>query len=133
MLSFDISDDPPSLPLDALTSHNPTDVTLSVDMFKKSLDADLDPTQRTQLLNLLHTFRSSFDCQQSALTRTSTVAHHIDTNTQAPLRQLPYRVSAPEGGIINEHVDEMLQRGVIRPSQSLWSSPVVLVTKKMGP
>lgn len=85
-----------------------------------------------QLLSLLHKFRSSFDCQQAPLGRTSTVAHHIDTGTHAPLRQRPYRVSASERGVINEHVEDMLQRDVIRPSQSPWSSPVVLVTKKDG-
>lgn len=132
ILSFDICNDAPTLPLTALTSSRLTDQLLSDDVFTKSLDTALDSTQRKQLLNLLHAFRSSFDCQQAPLGRTSTVVHHIDTGTHAPLRQRPYRVSASERGIINEHVEDMLQRDVIRPSQSPWSSPVVLVTKKDG-
>lgn len=129
---FDVCDDPAALSLTALDSSISTDASLSADVFKKSLDADLDPTQRTQLLALLNKFRSSFDCAQAPLGKTSTVTHHIDTGDHAPLRQRPYRVSGPERGVISEHVDDMLQRGVIRPSQSPWSSPVVLVTKKDG-
>lgn len=130
--SFDVCDDPTVLSLTALDSSVSTDPSLSVDVFKKSLDADVDPKRRTQLLVLLNKFRSSFDCAQAPLGKTSTTAHHIDTGDHAPLRQRLYRVSGPERGVISEHFDDMLQRGVIRPSQNPWSSPVVFVTKKDG-
>ena len=34
--------------------------------------------------------------------------------------------------MIEDHVSEMLQTGLIQPSDSLWSAPVVLVRKKDG-
>jgi len=34
--------------------------------------------------------------------------------------------------IINREVDEMLEQGVIEPSHSPWSSPIVVVRKKDG-
>jgi hypothetical protein len=37
-----------------------------------------------------------------------------------------------EKRIIYEKVNEMLRSGVIQPSNSPWSSPVVLVKKKSG-
>ena len=100
--------------------------------FDNAIDANLSPSHRRQLVALLDKFISSFDFQQPSLGRTTTISHTIDTGSHSPLRQRPYRVSAEERRVITEQVDDMLQRGVIQPSQSPWSSPVVLVKKKDG-
>ena len=47
-----------------------------------------------------------------------------------PIYQHPYRKSQYERQLIQEEVDKMLQAGIIRPSRSPWSSPVLLVRKK---
>ena len=64
------------------------------------------------------------------LGRTGLVTHKIDTGDQPPIRQQPYRVSHQQRTIIEEHVTDMLNRGIIQPSVSPWASPVVLVKKK---
>ncbi|UYV62954.1 hypothetical protein LAZ67_2002611 [Cordylochernes scorpioides] len=56
----------------------------------------------------------------------------IDTRDYAPIKQRPYRVSPRERSIIQTEVDNMLELGIIQPSDSPWSSPVVLVKKKDG-
>ena len=33
---------------------------------------------------------------------------------------------------VREHLEQLLVRGIIEPSKSLWASPVVLVRKKNG-
>lgn len=104
----------------------------SADVFLRAIDADLSPHERDQLLALLKRFRASFDSIQTGLGRTTTVEHTIDTGGHAPLRQRPYRVSPTERHVIDEQVEDMLPRGVIRPSTSPWASPVVLVKKKDG-
>ena len=66
------------------------------------------------------------------LGKTTVCQHDINTGDHPPIRQLPRHVPITLRGKIDEMVDEMLDKGVIRPSQSPWASPVVLVTKKDG-
>lgn len=122
-------DDPSSLPVSALT---PSASASSSHVLFSSVDSELSAPQRDRLLCLLNRFRNSFDCEQTSLGGSSTVSHNIETGSHSPLRQRPYRVSAAERRIIEEQVDDMLHRGVIRPSNSPWASPVVLVKKKDG-
>src|SRR5699024_8443394 len=64
---------------------------------------------------------------------TQAVHHEIQPKPNAePIKQR-YRPQNPRRQeIINEEVDRMLTEGVIEPSTSPWSSPVVIVTKKDG-
>ena len=58
--------------------------------------------------------------------------HRIDTGNYAPVNGPPYRAGVKEKKVIEEQINEMLDKGVIQPSQSPWASPVVLVGKKDG-
>jgi hypothetical protein len=64
--------------------------------------------------------------------RTNLVEQAIDTEVAAPIRQRYYPVTAVVQEAINAQVGEMLKEGVIEPSNSLWSSPRVLVKKPNG-
>ncbi len=48
------------------------------------------------------------------------------------IRQRPYRVPEARRRAIEEEVQQMLKLGVIEPSRSPWSSPIVLVPKPDG-
>lgn len=50
----------------------------------------------------------------------------------AVVRHRPYHVSLVERRSIQTHVNEMLDKGLVRPSSNPWSYPVVLVNKKDG-
>ena len=68
----------------------------------------------------------------SDLGRTNHTTHQIDTGTAKPIKQRPRRTSPWKQVEINRQVDNLLDREVIKESNSAWSSPVELVTKKDG-
>ena len=51
---------------------------------------------------------------------------------RTPINCNPYRVSHKEREVVREHVKSMLESDVIEPSNSPWSSPVVLAPKADG-
>ena len=56
--------------------------------------------------------------------------HSISTSG-CPIRQPIRRQPESLKRNVNEEVEKMLSKGVIRPSSSPWSSPVVMVKKRM--
>ena len=60
--------------------------------------------------------------------------HVIDTGDSRPIKQRPYRIPVHLQAVVNQQVEDMLERGLIRPepSASPWSSPIVLAPKKDG-
>ena len=62
---------------------------------------------------------------------TDAVEHEIDTGHSTPICCAPCRMS-PQKMKKEECVAEMLASGQIEPTDSPWSAPVVLVTKKDG-
>jgi len=60
---------------------------------------------------------------------TDKVEHNIRLKDSTPIKQR-YRSRNPAmQAVINKEVDEMLTQGVIEPSHSPWSSPIVIVKK----
>jgi hypothetical protein len=48
----------------------------------------------------------------------------------APNSKRAYRVSGPELVELKKQIDELLEKGYIRPSTSPWAAPVLFVEKK---
>lgn len=63
---------------------------------------------------------------------TRSTEHRIDLLDTKPFRIPPYRYSPEKKKIICEQIEEMLSAGVIEPSMSQFSSPIVLAKKKDG-
>ena len=85
------------------------------------------------LFELLHQYKHVFPAPGEPVTgRTKSVQHEILTSDARPVRCGPRRL-APAGLRMEQTcVQEMFLGGQIEPSDSLWASPVVLVTKKDG-
>jgi hypothetical protein len=59
------------------------------------------------------------------------VKHHIDAPGPG-IKQAAYRIPHSEKETVRQYITENLEKGIIRPSNSPWSSPVLLVMKKDG-
>lgn len=81
---------------------------------------------------LLHRHKDVFSLSEQDLGRTNLVTHNIDTGDARPIKQHPRRTSPSKHAEIERQVEDLLQRGIVKKSNSPWSSPVVLVTKKDG-
>nr|XP_034331590.1 uncharacterized protein LOC117690875 [Crassostrea gigas] len=82
--------------------------------------------------DLLIRYSDLFSETDEDVGRTSVVQHKIDTGNQPSIKQPPRRLPFHMQKEVDEHVSDMLKRGIIEPSSSAWSSAVVLVQKKDG-
>ena len=92
----------------------------------------LSDAQREVLADLLIRCQHVFAQSSEDLGRTVRVQHKINTGVAAPCRQPLRRQPIGKRGIGKQEVLKMLERNVIEPPNSAWSSPIVLVTKKDG-
>ena len=61
-----------------------------------------------------------------------TITMTIDTGSHTPIKQKPYHTPLTKRKIVDDAIDDMLQANIIRPSNSPWTSPIVVVDKKDG-
>ncbi|KAI2644051.1 Retrovirus-related Pol polyprotein from transposon 17.6 [Labeo rohita] len=87
----------------------------------------LEDSKREELQHLLNEFPALF-CQRPG--RTELAQHTIHLSD--PSRQHPYRVPERLVEPLKEKIKMMKDLGVIEPSTSEWSSPIVIVPKKDG-
>jgi hypothetical protein len=102
-------------------------------LYQKLLHGKLDhlPQQEKDfiesvLLNYAHVFhydRSDFKC-------TDIIEHQIIVDNVPPIRRPQYQTPYALRGEMKSQIEKMLDRGVIRESNSPWSAPTILVPKK---
>lgn len=91
--------------------------------------AELSLSQQADLLSVVQQFEHvlSFAGQLGECT---TVAHEINTGTSHPVTSGPRRQSPAIRAQAQKQITEWLACGAIRPSNSPWSSQIVMVQKK---
>ncbi len=95
-------------------------------------ESNLTPTQYKQMEAFLLEHTDLFALSPMELGCTDRATHSIDTGTHPPVHQHARRTPFALRHRIDEMVQQMIEQGVIQPSQSPWASPVVLVEKKDG-
>ena len=99
-----------------------------------SLDqADLSSHERTRLERIIRQHCTTFAQSDFDLGQTPLLEHTINTQGLPPFkikcRPIPYKAM----DWLKQEIDRLLKTGVIRHSQSPYSSPVVIVPKKSKP
>ena len=92
----------------------------------------LSPKISKGLQDLLRKYADLFARDSENLGRTTLVQHSINKGDAKPIRQPPRRVPMALQPELEKEVKNMLEKEVIEPGTSPWSSPVVLVRKKDG-
>ena len=105
-------------------------------IFKPSLTANIDETNMSKLM--LEKYRKLLDDNQDVFSKDdndiglSSYVHDIKLSDDKPFKSRAYRIPISQQTIADEHVENMLRMGIIKPSASEYSSPIVLVKKHDG-
>ena len=91
----------------------------------------LTPEQQTLLSTVLTELPAAFAGNAPPMASPD-VQHSIHLNNPVPVKQNAYRQSPEKQQVIRRTVEDLLKRGLVRESNSPWSSPVILVPKHDG-
>lgn len=124
-----ITSDTHLLTISAVTEVSPSEHKVLWDIV--STITHLSNSEKELLFVLLMEYADVFSFH-SDLGRTNLTKHHIDTGDSQPIHQLPRRVSPARRQEVRQLLNEMLKNDIIQPSNSPWSSPIILVRKRDG-
>ena len=90
-------------------------------------------TQECQsLINLIDRHNHLFVSDVRQLTQTNVLQATFNTGNSQPIKQRPYKNPLALQAKLDEQINDMLEAGIVSPSSSPWSSPIVIVPKKDG-
>ena len=95
-------------------------------------DTALEGEDLDRLIGLLYRNRDVMATSLKELPGTDLMYHTIDTGDSLPIRRPQFRHSPADRAEISRQVGEMLEAGVIEPSDSPYRNPVLLATKSNG-
>src|SRR6266513_1472321 len=99
---------------------------------KKYKVRKLTKDQEEKFNRLTQKYHEIFAKNDNNLRRTNVAKHTIDVGDHRPIKETAYKVNPHKKKIIEEEIKKMLKKGVIRKSNSPWSSLVTLVIKPNG-
>jgi hypothetical protein len=91
----------------------------------------LNTEEKEAITSLCHEFSDIFHKDDDKLTFTNQIKHQIKTSDEIPIHTRSYRYPFVHKLEVKNQIDKMLKDGIIRPSQSPWSSPIWVVPKKI--
>jgi len=93
----------------------------------------LDKNYKNNIIKLLENYIEIVATSTEELTPSDLAPHKIRLKPDAkPIKQRYYRLTKLKSDILKEEITKLIHKGLIEPSYSEWSSPVVLVPKHNG-
>ena len=96
------------------------------------LPEELTEEEKAKAIELVRRNADVFSRDDKDIGQTNLLSHTIDTGTARPFKQQLRRHPQVYLPVIDEHVQDMLKRGIIEPASGPWASNVVLVKKSDG-
>ena len=90
------------------------------------------PKLAAKVTRLLLEYQDIFSVEPHEMGCTDVTEHDIELLDNEPFKERFCRIAPPLVEEVRQHIEEMLDGGAIRPSQSPWCNAVVLVRKKDG-
>ncbi|PIK48215.1 hypothetical protein BSL78_14923 [Apostichopus japonicus] len=97
-----------------------------------NLDSKLGHLQRNEREDLKRLISSFPSILNDIPGKTSVLFHDVDVGDAKPIKQHPYRLNPSKLCVVRKEIEYMLENGIISPSHSPWSSPILLVPKEDG-
>lgn len=91
----------------------------------------LNLEEKSEIINLCAEFSDVFYYQNTPLTFTNKIKHHIKTSDEIPVYTKSYRYPFVHKQEVESQINKMLKQNIIRHSNSPWSSPIWVVPKKL--
>lgn len=95
-------------------------------------DSPLPSAWKQRIINQLNTIPEVFAKHDLDFGRTDKVRHQINLSDPSPFKQRPRPIHPLDVDAVRRHLQELLETGVIRESDSPFASPIVVVRKKNG-
>nr|XP_061825306.1 uncharacterized protein LOC133612154 [Nerophis lumbriciformis] len=97
------------------------------DLYAEST-TELNKEEQLQLAQLLCTYSNVFSTGSTDLGRTTLVQHDIVTLPGVPVKQPPRRMASEKQQDADQQIQQSLEAGLARHSNSSWASPIVMDT-----
>ena len=87
---------------------------------------------KKKLISLLKDYSDIFSVSKNDIGLTNMVNHEIDTGSVKPIacqyRRIPFGLEDK----VDQLIQELVEKNIIRPSESPWNAPLVVIPKKNG-
>ena len=105
-------------------------MTRKQDVISRLRTDHLNNEEKGNLVALCSKYSDVFYIEGEALTFTNKIKHKIRTTDEIPVHARTYRYPFIHRQEVRDQISKMLDQGIIRPSDSAWSSPIWVVPKK---